>query len=102
VSANDDLLRFVLQHGEFVASVLRGVDEGADAEQARNAARDLEWLVKVNRRDWSHEEHTATCMSDRAEEIHRAIRMAEAVMATNHRRHMEHVRRIEAAFRAER
>lgn len=98
MSADSDLLAFVLRHGE---NVIRYLGDYGSSE-ADAAAKDLAWLVKVNRRNWSHEEHTEDCMGDDAVAAHRAIRMTPETVATNHRLHMARVERIAAAFRGER
>lgn len=100
-NADRDLLAFVLRHGELVAHALWEYAERHDGDQAAlSAARDVEWLYKVNRRDWSHEVHAADCMDDEAE-AHRAG-MTEPTVEANHRLHMGHVERIESALRAQR
>lgn len=93
MSADGDLLAFVLRRGAFVARVLR--QDGSPESEA--AARDLEWLLRVNRRDWSHEVHSFNCMSDSAE-AHRGT-MTRAAVEANHQLHLGHVNRIESALR---
>lgn len=91
MSAEADLLAFVLRHGDVTLRALR-----ASAGTAA-AARDLEWLMKVNGPDWTHRLHSDDCMSDPAEQ--RRELMTAGTVEANHRLHMAHVQRIEAALR---
>lgn len=97
--ADKDLLAFVLRHGELAAAALREYAVRNHVAVAAAAAKDIEWLHRVNRRDWSHDVHTEDCMSDDAATFKF---MTEATVEANHRLHMRHVARVEAALRAQR
>lgn len=117
MSADEQLLAFVLQHGASVAGMLRAhgrtVRREADelngharermlahARDVENRVADLEWFVKVNKPDWSHDEHTADCQSDWTVEACKSITMTPDTLRHNHAQHMKVVRRIEAALRS--
>lgn len=97
---DNDLLRFLLRHGELIEVALKEFAVRHNDTAASAAARDVAWLYKVNRPDWSHVDHTADCMSDWAEAGR--DRMTPGTVEANHRLHMGHVERIDAANRAER
>lgn len=100
-NADQDLLAFVLRHGQVAYDALWEYAERHGGDQAAlNAAGDLKWLLKVNRPDWSHDVHTDDCLSEWSERS-RDIMSPQTVEA-NHRLHMGHVERVESALRAQR
>lgn len=99
-NADKDLLVFVLRYGDVAELALREYAEKYGDARAKSAAGDVAWLLRVNRRDWTHEEHTDDCMDEWGEQ--RRDIMTPQTVEANHRLHMGHVERIAAAFRAQR
>lgn len=97
MSADRDLIAFVLRHGEVAARTLSECGERLDSHELRAAGGELAWLVKVNRPDWSHDVHTDDCLSDWAEKWRDG--MTASTVVENHRLHMRVVHRIESALR---